>query len=78
MASTRLSAAAYEMPNISATCATVSISLVCFFLLMFCITHGFVRRSRPNGELCCAAQVVDETEVDEESCLRHKSLNVRI
>lgn len=49
MVSTRLSAAAYEMPNISATCATVSISLVCFFLLMSCITHGFVGGAVPVG-----------------------------
>jgi hypothetical protein len=37
------------MPNISATCATVSISLVCFFLLMSCITHGFVGGAVPVG-----------------------------
>lgn len=31
MTSTRRSAAAYEMPNMSATCPTVSMSPVCFF-----------------------------------------------
>jgi len=44
MASTRLRAAAYEMPNISATCATVSMSVMFFFFLISRITHGFWRK----------------------------------
>jgi hypothetical protein len=43
MASTRLSAAAYEIPSISPTCATVSISPMFFFLLMCFIKRRFQR-----------------------------------
>jgi hypothetical protein len=45
--STRLSVAAYEIPNISATCATVSISVLLFFFVMTPIfDYGSTRRNR--------------------------------
>jgi hypothetical protein len=41
------------MPSISATCATVSISLVCFFLLM-----NFIKRRFQGRPCSCSSYVV--------------------